>query len=49
MNLMKDMRDSIKDDRFPEFVQTFFSTMFPDKNYPLWAVNALASVNVHLI
>ena len=48
MNLMKEIRDSIKDDRFPEFVQTFFSTMFPDKNYPLWAVNALASVNVHL-
>ena len=45
---MRGIRNSIKNDQFPQFVQHFFLNMFPDKNYPPWAVDALASVNVHL-
>jgi len=48
MQLMRDIRESIKQDKFPEFVQGFMKTMFPDDNSPDWAVNALASVNIIL-
>lgn len=48
MQLMRDIRESIKQDKFPEFVQGFMKRMFPDKNYPDWAKNALASVNIFL-
>lgn len=45
---MRDIRESIKQDRFPEFVQGFMKTMFPDNSYPDWAVKALASINIIL-
>ena len=45
---MRGIRQSIQNDQFPQFVQNFFETMFPEKNYPSWAVDALASVNIHL-
>ena len=48
MQLMRDIRESIKQDNFPELVQSFMKTMFPDSSYPNWAVNALASVNIIL-
>ena len=48
LRLMTEMRDSIIADCFPEFVQRFFDTMFPSRNYPLWAVDALNSVNIRL-
>ncbi|KAL9989586.1 hypothetical protein ACROYT_G004150 [Oculina patagonica] len=48
MQLMRDLRESIKQDKFPEFVQGFMKRMFPDNNYPDWAKNALASVNIFL-
>lgn len=48
MQLMRDIRESIKQDKFPDFVQGFMKTMFPDNSYPDWAVNALASVNIIL-
>ena len=48
MQLMRDIRESIKQDKFNEFVQSFMKTMFPDNSYPDWAVNALASVNIIL-
>ena len=48
MQLMRDIRESIKQDKFPEFIQGFMKMMFPDKSYPDWAVNALASVNIIL-
>ena len=48
MQLMRDIRESIKRDKFPEFVQSFMKTMFPDNSSPDWAVNALASVNIIL-
>ncbi|KAM7445156.1 Queuine tRNA-ribosyltransferase catalytic subunit 1 [Porites harrisoni] len=48
MQLMRDIRESIKKDNFPEFVQGFMNKMFPDKSYPDWAQSALASVNIFL-
>lgn len=48
MQLMRDIRESIKKGNFPEFVQGFMNKMFPDKSYPDWAQNALASVNIFL-
>ena len=48
MQLMRDIRESIKQDKFPEFVQRFMKRMFPDNIYPDWAQKALASVNILL-
>ncbi len=48
MTLMQSMRESIKRDEFPEFVQQFMSTLFPTKEYPAWAVESLESVNIKL-
>ena len=48
MQLMKNIRESIKEDRFPQFVQDFMARMFPDFSYPVWVVNALQDVNIHL-
>ena len=32
MQLMRDIRESIKQDKFNEFVQSFMKTMFPDNS-----------------
>ena len=48
MELMRNIRESIKKDKFPEFVQGFMNRMFPDKKYPDWAQKALSSVNIIL-
>ena len=48
MQLMRDIRESIKKNKFPEFVKGFMKKMFPDKSYPDWAQKALASVNILL-
>lgn len=45
---MTEIRDSIKADRFPEYVQQFFELQYPDGDYPQWAVDALKSVNIDL-
>ena len=49
LRLMEDIREAIRNDLFPQFIQKFFITLFPDKNYPEWAVNALKSVNIKLL
>nr|KAG5698285.1 hypothetical protein BaRGS_016987 [Batillaria attramentaria] len=49
VGLMRSMHESIIAGQFPEFVQTFFKDMFPKKNYPDWAVDALSSVNITLL
>ncbi|KAK7485281.1 hypothetical protein BaRGS_00023532 [Batillaria attramentaria] len=49
LRLMRSMHESIIAGQFPEFVQTFFKDMFPKKNYPDWAVDALSSVNITLL
>ncbi|CAH1713504.1 unnamed protein product [Aphis gossypii] len=48
MQLMKGIRESIKVNKFPEFVQQFMINMYPNKNYPQWCIDALQSVNIEL-
>lgn len=48
MQLMKGIRDSIKEGKFPEFVQNFMLNMYPNKNYPAWVIDSLQSVNIKL-
>lgn len=48
MQLMKSIRDSIKENKFPEFVQNFMLNMYSDKNYPTWVIDSLRSVNIEL-
>eukprot|EP00058_Branchiostoma_floridae_P008195 XP_002593683.1 hypothetical protein BRAFLDRAFT_131791 [Branchiostoma floridae] len=48
MNLMRTLRQSILEGRFPQFVQDFMDTMYPSRNYPVWVVEALAAVNINL-
>lgn len=49
MKLMKDIRESIKKQQFPEFVQNYMLDVYPDKNYPEWIINALQAVNITLL
>lgn len=49
MKLMRDIRESIKEQRFPKFIQNYMLTVYPDKEYPAWIINALEAVNVTLL
>jgi len=49
LRLMKRVREAIMADTFPAFLQQFFLKLYPEKNYPEWATNALASVGVSLL
>lgn len=48
LSLMRSVRRSILDKSFPTFVQEFMTRIYPKKDYDEWAVNALASVGIHL-
>ncbi|XP_043208471.1 queuine tRNA-ribosyltransferase catalytic subunit 1-like, partial [Amphibalanus amphitrite] len=48
LRLMESLRRSILQDRFPQFVRAFMEQAYPDGDYPHWALEALASVNIHL-
>ncbi|XP_073174829.1 queuine tRNA-ribosyltransferase catalytic subunit 1 isoform X2 [Lepidochelys kempii] len=49
LNLMRSIRESIVEQRFPQFVRDFMRTMYGSRErYPPWAVEALASVNITL-
>ncbi|KAK9470854.1 tRNA-guanine(15) transglycosylase-like protein [Dipodascopsis tothii] len=50
LSLLRRARAAIVADRFPEFVAEFFATLYAgDKSrYPQWAVDALATVGIHL-
>lgn len=49
LSLMRSVRQSIVEGCFPDFIRTFMKRMFPSPDqYPGWAVEALASVNVTL-
>lgn len=48
MGLMRTLQQSIERDEFPQFVQEFMLTNYPDRQYPDWVVEALASVNITL-
>ncbi|XP_002736484.1 queuine tRNA-ribosyltransferase catalytic subunit 1-like [Saccoglossus kowalevskii] len=48
MSLMRSIRASIVEDRFPQFIKSFMKTVYPDEDYPTWVRESLASVDVHL-
>ncbi|ORY10368.1 queuine tRNA-ribosyltransferase [Clohesyomyces aquaticus] len=50
LNLMKQVRQAIIDDRYPTFLKDFFAKLYDDKSkYPQWAVDALKGVGVDLL
>lgn len=49
LQLMRDIRQAVIEDRFPELIRQFFAQLYEDKSqYPEWAVDALKGVNVDL-
>ncbi|XP_071517159.1 queuine tRNA-ribosyltransferase catalytic subunit 1 isoform X2 [Panulirus ornatus] len=48
MRLLQEIRDSIKEDNFVNFVQDFMNTYYKDQDYPQWVINALDAVNITL-
>ncbi|XP_066472323.1 queuine tRNA-ribosyltransferase catalytic subunit 1 isoform X2 [Tiliqua scincoides] len=49
LNLMRLIRESIIEQRFPQFVQDFMKTMYGNRgSYPQWATEALTSVGIIL-
>lgn len=49
MRLMREIRESIEEKRFPKYVQDYMLKVYPEKNYPVWVVDALRAVNVELL
>lgn len=50
LTLMRDIRNAILADTFPQFVRGFFADLYPTKDaYPDWAVEALRGVGVDLM
>ncbi|XP_038064064.1 queuine tRNA-ribosyltransferase catalytic subunit 1-like [Patiria miniata] len=48
MDLMRDIRQAIIDDRYPAFIKDYMKTVYPAGDYPTWLRDSLASVNVDL-
>ncbi|KAJ3461551.1 hypothetical protein MRS44_010104 [Fusarium solani] len=49
LNLMRQIREAVIEDRFPAFVRQFFAWLYPEKTeYPDWAVGALKGVGIDL-
>jgi len=48
---MKEVREAIKRDQYPQFVQHFFRTLYHGDQsvYPQWAVDALRGVGIDLL
>ncbi|XP_034192299.1 tRNA-guanine transglycosylase isoform X3 [Osmia lignaria lignaria] len=49
MKLMQNIRQSINEQRFPEFIQEYMLNIYPDKKYPSWIIDVLKAVNVNLL
>jgi queuine tRNA-ribosyltransferase len=50
LNLMKQAREAILQDRYPAFVKAFFRRMYPEKEQlPQWAIDALRGVGIDLL
>lgn len=47
LDLMRQVREAILEDRYPAFVKMFFANYYP-KGAPQWAKDALKGVNVEL-
>lgn len=48
LKLMKDMRTSIIENRFPKFVKDFMARYHHNEPIPQWAIDALKLVNIQL-
>ncbi|XP_022085150.1 queuine tRNA-ribosyltransferase catalytic subunit 1-like [Acanthaster planci] len=48
MDLMRDIRQAILEDRYPAFIKDYMRTVYPSEDYPSWLRDSLASVNVDL-
>ena len=49
LNLMREIRESVIEDRFPAYVKQFFANLYSDSSeYPEWAVEALRRVGIDL-
>lgn len=48
LRLMRDIREAIKQNKFPEFVKTFMAIQYSDVEVPTWIRDALRSVNIIL-
>mmetsp|Transcript_5430 Transcript_5430/g.8021 ORF Transcript_5430/g.8021 Transcript_5430/m.8021 type:complete len:480 (-) Transcript_5430:109-1548(-) len=47
-NFMRELRASIRDGSFGQFVQTYMLKEFPNHKYPTWAVEALLSAGIKI-
>jgi tRNA-guanine family transglycosylase len=47
LQLMRDIREAISNDTYPEFVKNFMNELYPDEK-PKWIVESLASVNIEV-
>jgi queuine tRNA-ribosyltransferase len=48
LQLMRRLRQSIVDNSFPDFAQDIMKSHFPNRNYPLWCVEALQASGITL-
>ncbi len=48
LRLMANIRQAIKEDKYPQFVRTFVKDNYPMGDVPTWAVNALEAVGITL-
>ncbi|KAG4071954.1 hypothetical protein HA402_006115 [Bradysia odoriphaga] len=48
LRLMSDIRESIKENKFPEFVKKFMKQQFADGVVPKWIIDALSKVGISL-
>jgi queuine tRNA-ribosyltransferase catalytic subunit len=48
LRLMRTIRENIAAGTFVQFIYNFMDTMYPDKKFPEWAVDALKAVGVDL-
>ena len=48
MRLMSEIRRTIRNQTFPDFVKEFMLKQFPKKNYPTWVIESLESVGIKL-
>lgn len=48
MRLMRNIRKSIEEGTFPQFVNDFINQAYPTGNVPQWVINSLSSVGIKL-
>jgi queuine tRNA-ribosyltransferase len=49
LRLMRQIRAAIVAQTLPQFTQKFMLDLYPQKDYPPWAVDALNAVNITLL